>query len=160
MLRVVFDTRIDVNGSFVVARLDKRICPQDLDIENGIIAGRPVVRLVSIEEIKNDVCRPTTKRRRVVRSEAWRQLHSQISRRMASSKYSVLFEDALHQLAQDMEWNAVVRRAGFRGVPFWELWTKFKDSCLKVFWFSPNTRNMIKRVERETWLAPLIEPKE
>jgi hypothetical protein len=160
MLRVVFDTRIDVNGSLVAARLDQRICPQDLDIENGIIAGRPVVRLVSIEEIKNEVCRPLTRRRMVVRSDAWRQLHSQISRRMASSKYSLLFEDALCQLERDMEWDAVVRRAGFRGVPFWELWKKFKDSCLKVFWFSPNTRNMIKRVERESWLAPLIEPKE
>ena len=160
MLRVVFDTRIDMNGDLVVARLDQRICPQDLDIENGIIAGRPVVRLVSIEEIKNEVCRSKPRRPHKVRSEAWRQLHSQISRRVATSKYAVLFEDALSKLALDMEWDAVVRRAGFRGVPFWEIWTKFRDSCLKVFWFSPNTRNMIKRVERESWLAPLIEPKE
>lgn len=163
MLRVVFDTRIDVNGSFVVARLDKRICPQDLHMADATIGGYPVVKLVSIEEIESPVCpRRTTRRRTRPKVDDSREqaLYTQLCRRVTASKYVILFEPALEVLAKDLEWDLAIRRAGFRGTPFYEMWEKFKASTLKTFWFSRNTRNMIRRMGREDWLAPHITPKE
>ncbi len=37
MLRVVFDTRLDVGGTPTLARLEKRICPQDLHMADATI---------------------------------------------------------------------------------------------------------------------------
>lgn len=162
MLRVVFDTRLDVGGTPTLARLEKRICPQDLHLADANIAGYPVVKLVSIEEIDSPVCsrRATQRRRPKVDDDLEQALYTQLSRRVTASKYAILFEPALDVLAKDLEWNLAVRRSGFRGIPFYEMWVKFKASVLQTFWFSHQTRSMIRRVEQEKWLAPHITPKE
>ena len=163
MLRVVFDTRLDVGGTPTLARLEKRICPQDLHMADAVIAGYPVVKLVAIEEIESQVCpRRSTRRRARPKVDDTREqaIYTQLCRRVTASKYVILFEPALEDLAKDLEWDLAIRRAGFRGTPFYEMWTKFKTATLKTFWFSHHTRNMIRRVEQEDWLAPHITPKE
>lgn len=157
MLRVVFETRLeDVNGVPQIVRLNKLICPQELNLENQLIAGYRIIKLHSVEEVTFTERRTRSRHKVKKADDSWKELHARITKRLARSRYRVIFTEALHQLAQDMEWDAVVKRAGFKGVTFRELWQKFKKAAVKTFWFSVNTRAMLTRVEREPWLAPLI----
>lgn len=160
MLRVVFETRIDVGGVPTLARLEKRICPQDLHMSEGTIEGYPVINMISITEYHPTTKKASKRPRREVNAALEQSLYARLCLRVAVSRYAILFEPALEDMAKDLEWDLALRNSGYRARPFGEMWLKFKEATLRTFWFSRNTRNMIRRVEREEWLAPHIKLRE
>lgn len=158
MLRVVYEVRTLVNDAPAVCRHESRLAPQDVDVVNSTIKGQRV-KILHVERYEPTVCRARAAKAPPADC-GWMKIHDQISKRLQASRYHLYFEEPLRVLAKDLEWDATVRRAGYAGTPFVEMWEKFRKSVYASFWWSRNTRGMITRMSKEEWLLKIIKPTE
>ncbi len=61
---------------------------------------------------------------------------------------------------RELEWEEVLRGAGFRTKPFSYHWHHFKKQFTEALRWSPATQKMLPRLEQQDWLQPyLVEDK-
>ncbi|ENE2810096.1 hypothetical protein ABM698_000148 [Salmonella enterica subsp. enterica serovar Newport] len=75
------------------------------------------------------------------------------------SSWRACVELLIDDLIVDLEWDRVVAQAGYDQIPFQVRWNKFKEAYHKELCWSPNTRNMMRRLETMPWLQPYLNQK-
>ncbi|HFR8306831.1 TPA: hypothetical protein ACHX5W_003877 [Salmonella enterica] len=156
MIRVAYETR-DTDGTRINVIRRVELVPQhELNIADSSLRGTPVKILNltrrSFHHSKTSPAIRSSKRK------SYADLKRRLSRHFRRSAWKALVEVLVDEhLIQRLEWEEVLREAGYPTKPFSYHWHHFKKQFHDALQVSPNTRNMIHRLEKMDWLLPYLE---
>lgn len=155
MLRVVYETRSldDIHAKTI--RCVEQVPKHELDIKSGKLRGTPV------NIIQYSVCstfkESTTPAIRSSPRRNFADLRHRLLRHYRRSSWKSLVEILVNDFIRDLEWEEVLKEAGYPTKPFSYHWHHFKLQYHVALRWSPNTRNMMKRLETMDWLQVYLE---
>lgn len=157
MKRVVFEKWISCEDGPKKVRAVDLVPDGDVDVDRCTLRGSAVNFLcIQTVELKLPRQPRTTTRYTGPKYEPLRQ---RLYKHYRRSSWRIAVELLIDELILDLEWDWVVAQAGYDQVPFSARWQKFKKEYHKQLFWSPNTRNMMRRLETMPWLQTYLVEK-
>lgn len=156
MIRVAYETRTVDDLHANVLRCVELVPVNELDLEAGTLRGQPV-KILHHSRCSNYKDK-TTPAIRTSKRKSFADLKYRLSRHFRRSAWKALVEVVVEEhLIKKLEWEEILKEAGYPTKPFSYHWHHFKKQYHDALRWSPNTRNMIHRLEQMDWLRPYLE---
>lgn len=155
MIRVEYETRCLEGNKAKVLRCVEVIPAHEIDLRTGRVRGVPVTIIEHnpCSQFKEKATPAVRSRRR----EDFSDLRKSFTRHYRRSKWKALVLILVDDFIKDLVWEEVLKERGFTPKPFSYHWERFKKKYREALWFSPNTRNMIPRLESKPWLREHLD---
>lgn len=151
MYRVVYEKRVATDEG-VVKNLHVEVVPaHELNLSASTLRGS-VITILHTSKMKHYIPRENATSRRYTKPQ-FEDLRTQLYKHFRRSKSRLYVRLLIDDFITDLEWNDICRQAGYKERPFADLWHKFKHKFAHELWWSPNTKNMMPRLESQGWLS-------
>lgn len=150
MYRVVYEKRIASDTCIETKRCIEVVPAHELNFTESKLRGS-VVKILNLTVLKIKVHQPNNTKRRYLRPQ-FERLREQLYKHFRRSKSRLFVRLLIDDFIADLEWNDLCKQAGFKPRSFADLWYKFKHRFSKELWWSPNTKNMMGRLECQCWV--------
>lgn len=154
MYRVVYEKRVAVNDDVVKRRSIEVVPAHELNLSASTLRGS-VITILHAHKLKLTLPKENVNVRRYTKPQ-YEELRKQLYKHFRRSKSRLFVRLLIDDFITDLEWNDLCTQAGFKERPFADLWYKFKHKFVRELWWSPNTKNMMPRLETQGWLAGRI----
>lgn len=155
MIRVVYETRSLDDVQAKPVRCAEIVSGCELNIANSTLRGVPV-RIISTETWKDNKVYKTTPAIRPSNRKCFTVLKKHLGRHFRRSRWKALVLMVIDDFIRELEWEEVLREAGFRTKPFSYHWHHFKKQFTEALRWSPATQKMLPRLELQDWLQPYM----
>ncbi|ANZ48665.1 hypothetical protein BIZ83_gp188 [Erwinia phage vB_EamM_ChrisDB] len=155
MIRVVYETRSLDDLQAKPVRCAEVVSGCELNIANSTLRGVPI-RIFSTESWREEKIIKTTPAIRPSNRKCFTELRTHLSRHFRRSRWKALVLMVVDDFIRELEWEEVLREAGFRTKPFSYHWHHFKKQFTEALRWSPATQKMIPRLEQQDWLQPYM----
>lgn len=157
MKRVVYEKWISSEHGPHKVRCVDVVPPHEVNVAASTLRGSTVNFLsVKTVELRLPQQPRTTTRYTGPKFEPLRQ---HLYRHYRRSTWRKAVELLIDELITDLEWDWVVTQAGYDQIPFHVRWEAFKVRYHRELYWSPNTRNMMCRLETMPWLLSYLNDK-
>lgn len=154
MFTVVYETW-DMGECPVPVRYNEKIPKHELNIEKSTVRGRPV-KIISANPATRIKIENSPVHSPVVLKD-YSQLRYLLRRHYRRSKWKGLVYQLIDGLIEDLRWGELLRSRNLQPHDFAWVWDKFIREYKNALCISPNTLNMIPRLERQPWLREYFE---
>lgn len=156
MLRVVYETRcLDDVQSKPVCRAE--IVPASaVDLKASTLRGVPV-KFTQCDEHRENKPYKTIPAMRPSTRKSYADLKQRLYRHYRRSAWKQLVMLVIDDFIKNLDWEEVLKEAGFRTHSFTYHWHQFKKQYDHELRWSPATRKMFARLEGQDWLLPYME---
>ncbi|EMO0962821.1 TPA: hypothetical protein NV740_000029 [Escherichia coli] len=155
MIRVEYETRCLEDNRAKALRCVEIVPAHELDIQAGKVRGVPVkiVQHSHCSQYKEKAVPAVRSSKR----EDFSELRKCFQRHYRRSKWKVLVLMLVDDFIKDLVWEEVLKERGFQPKPFSYHWERFKKKYHESLRWSPNTRNMMPRLESMPWLRVYLD---
>jgi len=154
MYRVVYETREQRDCDAIVVKRTERLPAAAVDLQKSTVRGVPV-NILHHHHIKLALPKSTPAMRTSRKNYNDLKIHLYRHFRRSSWRESVYL--VIDGFIKDLEWEEVLREAKMDTKSFTYHWHRFTKQFVHELRWSPNTRNMLPRLERQTWLLAYLE---
>lgn len=150
MYRVVYERRV-IKDDCVSKHKHVEVVPaHELNFSESTLRGNVITILHATKlKIKLPECNPSVRR---YTKPQYEELRTQLYKHFRRSKSRLFVRLLIDDFITDLEWNDLCLQAGYKEKPFADMWHKFKHKFAHELWWSPNTKNMMSRLESQEWV--------
>lgn len=155
MIRVVYETRCERDCGAELVRRVEMVSECELNLAKSTLRGTPVTVL---QHHRFNIALPkATPAIRTSTKKNYNALKVALYRHFRRSSWNQLVYLLVDDLIKDLEWEDVLANAGYPPKHFSYVWHRFKKQFVKELRYSPATRDMLPRLERQPWLLAYLE---
>lgn len=154
MIRVVYETRSLNDLQSTPVQCSEVVPGCELNVVNSTLRGVPI-RIFSAESWHVAKSKSTTAIRTSKR-KCFTELRVCLTRYFRRSRWKSLICMVIDDFITALEWEEILKEAGYRTKSFSQLWGNFKKQLIVALRWSPATQKMVPKLEQQSWLQPYM----
>ncbi|QVW56243.1 hypothetical protein pEaSNUABM6_00107 [Erwinia phage pEa_SNUABM_6] len=156
MLRVIYETRRLDDVQSKPVRHAEIVPASAVNRVASTLRGVPVNFMLCDDHRENKPYK-TIPAMRSSKRRSYADLKFRLYRHYRRSAWKQLVQLVIDDFIKNLEWEEVLKEAGYRTHSFSYHWHQFKKQYDHELRWSPGTRKMMLRLEQQDWLLPYME---
>jgi len=156
MIRVTYETRNLEDLQARPVECTEIVPGAVLNLARSTLRGVPV-KILSHEPWREAKTIKTTPAVKPRNRKNYAALKHRLVRHFRRSAWKALVVMVIDDFIRELEWEEVLKEAGYRTKPFTYHWHHFKSQFIDALHWSPATQKMLPRLEQQEWLLPYLD---